>query len=119
MQFDDAGLLAALEAAAPETLDALPFGVIGVDQDGTVEIYNAFEAQAAGLSQERVLGKHFFFDVAPCMNNFMVAERLEEQAPLDATLNYVLTFRMKPTPVRLRLLSEPGIRRRYVLVQRV
>jgi len=30
----------------------------------------------------------------------------------------VLTLRMRPTPVRLRLLADPALRWRYVLVQR-
>ena len=118
MKFDDVTLLAMLNAAPASVLDTLPFGVIGLDGEGLVEVYNSHEAAAAGLTRERVLGRHFFFDVAPCMNNFMVAERLENEDVLDSTLPYVLTFRMRPTPVRLRLLRAPGCQRRYVLVER-
>ncbi len=46
-----------------------------------------------------------------------VAERMLE-APLDVTLPYVLTFRMRPTPVRLRLLRAAEAPRRWVLVAR-
>lgn len=46
------------------------------------------------------------------MNNFMVAHRFEEAAenglPLDATIDYVLTLRMRPQRVQLRLLARPG-----------
>jgi hypothetical protein len=56
------------------------------------------------------------------MNNFMVAQRFAdaraEGAPLDDTINYVLTLRMRPTKVRLRLLYQPGAALAYVLVQR-
>jgi hypothetical protein len=52
------------------------------------------------------------------MNNYLVAERLAE-TPLDVTLPYVLTFRMRPTPVRLRLLRAVEASRRWVLVARV
>ena len=52
------------------------------------------------------------------MNNFMVAQRFADEAVLDATLPYVLTLRMRPTPVTLRLLQIPGVARSYVLVQR-
>ena len=72
----------------------------------------------AGLSPERVVGKHLFEAVAPCMNNYLVAQRFEDGGALDETLDYVLTLRMKPTPVKLRLVKGGADERRYVLVQR-
>ncbi len=114
----DAITLAALEAASPEMLDTLPFGVVGLNHAGEVEAYNATEARLAGLSRESVIGQHFFLAVGPCMNNALVAGRFENERVLDATVPYVLTFRMRPTPVRLRLVQQPGVRRRYLLIQR-
>lgn len=111
-----------LDSATPDELDGLDFGVIGFGADTNVEVYNAFESQAAGLSQQRVLGQPLFTNVAPCLNNFMVAQRFEdaqdEGAPLDATIDYVLTLRMRPVKVALRLLASPSGAKRYVLVQR-
>jgi hypothetical protein len=56
------------------------------------------------------------------MNNFMVAQRFEDAArdgsSLDATIDYVLTLRMRPIKVKLRLLAIPGAPLRYVLVLR-
>jgi len=56
------------------------------------------------------------------MNNFMVAQRfddaLEQNVALDETIDYVLTLRMRPVKVALRLLSTPGSATRYVLVKR-
>ena len=56
------------------------------------------------------------------MNNFLVAQRFEDAAAtgdaLDATIDYVLTLRMRPVKVQLRLLAEPLATMRYVLVQR-
>lgn len=118
MNFVEPALIGGLDAAAPEALGALAFGVIGLGEDGLVEIYNAFESRAAGLTPDRVIGRHFFVDVAPCMNNYLVAERLENEPSLDDIIPYVLTFRMRPTPARLRLLRAPDIRRRYVLIDR-
>jgi photoactive yellow protein len=107
-----------IEGAPGEQLDALPFGVIGFGADGNVEFYSAAESRMAGLSPERVLGKHVFTAVAPCMNNYLVAQRFEDEPELDATIDYVLTLRMRPTPVKLRMLQSAGAARRYVLVQR-
>ena len=120
--FADAGCLGHLTDASDTELDALDFGVIGFDAEGVVRRYNVFESKAAGLSPQRALSHPLFTAVAPCMNNFLVAQRFEDAAagasPLDATLDYVLTLRMRPTKVKLRLLAAPGQALRYVLVQR-
>jgi len=122
MEFDQVGILESLEAATDEALDLLTFGVIGMDPDGQVQRYNSWESKAAGLSPEKVLGHHLFTVVAPCMNNFMVAQRFEDAikdgSSLDATIDYVLTLRMRPIKVKLRLLADAHVARRYVLVKR-
>jgi photoactive yellow protein len=114
--------VAELDRLDADALDRLGFGVIGFDPDGVVERYNAFESKAAGLAPARVLGQPLFAVVAPCMNNFLVAQRFEDAAEanagLDATIDYVLTLRMRPVKVRLRMLADPAATARYVLVQR-
>ncbi|MCC2959253.1 PAS domain-containing protein [Massilia sp. IC2-278] len=120
--FDTPGLADLLDASSQEQLDALEFGVIGFDADTVVQRYNAVESQAAGLSPQRVIGEPLFTNVAPCLNNFMVAQRFEDAAEqnseLDDTIDYVLTLRMRPIKVKLRLLASAGGANRYVLVQR-
>jgi len=120
--FDAPGLADLLDTSSPEALDALDFGVIAFDAETIVQRYNATESQAAGLSPQRVLGEPLFTNVAPCMNNFMVAQRFEDAADqgveLDDTIDYVLTLRMRPVKVKLRLLAAPSGAYRYVLVQR-
>jgi len=110
--------LATLDAMTTAEFDVLPFGVVGLSPEGQVEIYNATESKAAGLPAAGLIGTDFFVNTAQCMNNFMVAQRLKDEPELDATLDYVLTFRMRPTPVRLRLLRSGSASRRYVLIQR-
>lgn len=101
-----------------ESLDALPYGVVGISRDGITEVYNVTEARLAGLAKSAVMGKNFFMNVAQCMNNFMVAQRLEDEAELDTSLPYVLTLRMRPTPVTLRLMKSASFPKSYVLIQR-
>ena len=105
-----------------EDLDRLPFGVVGLDSEKLVVVYNATEAGMAGLARDSVIGLPFFDAVAQCMNNFMVAQRFEDAAAaaerLDAELDYVFTLRMRPSKVRLRLVATPGANLRYVLVNR-
>jgi photoactive yellow protein len=122
LTFDDRGLADSLASASADQIDQLDFGVIGFDADTIVRIYNAFESQAAGLSPQRVIGEPLFTNVAPCLNNFLVAQRFEDAAAdaseLDDTIDYVLTLRMRPIKVKLRLLAGAAGGTRYVLVQR-
>lgn len=110
--------LATLTAMSEADLDDLPYGVVGLDRGGIVEIYNATEASLAGLKPRNVIGAAFFEAIAQCMNNFMVAQRFEDEPHLDATIPYVLTLRMRPTPVRLRLIAAADAPRRYILIER-
>jgi photoactive yellow protein len=122
LSFSGADLASHLDNCSPEQLDELDFGVICFDADNNVQRYNAFESQAAGLSPQRVIGQPLFTSVAPCLNNFMVAQRFEDAmdggSALDDTIDYVLTLRMRPVKVALRLLASPASSKRYVLVQR-
>jgi photoactive yellow protein len=111
--FTDPDLLDRLEAADDAALDAAPFGVVAMREDGVVTSYNAAESRLSGLTPAKVVGRHFFTAVAPCTNKF------ETEPTLDAVVDYVFTFRMQPTKVRLRLLKQPGGLRSYLVVERV
>jgi photoactive yellow protein len=116
LDFDAVELQAALDAMTSEQLDELAFGLIAMDRSGVVVAYNTFESSRAGIARGEVLGRHFFESVGPCMNNYLVAQRFLDEPSLDDVLDYVFTFRMVPTPVRLRLLAQPSSERRYVAV---
>ena len=122
LSFTTPALLDQLAQLNAELLDQLDFGVIGFDAETNVCRYSRTESEAAGLTPPRVLGQPLFTNVAPCLNNFMVAQRFEDaedgNTALDETIDYVLTLRMRPIKVKLRMLAEPGSAVRYVLVQR-
>lgn len=116
-RFFDLTLLTRLEEAAVEDFDLLDFGLITINRESVVIGYNTYESKRAGLARDRVIGRDLFLDVAPCTNNYLVAERYWSQDSLDEQLDYVFTFRMRPTPVRLRLLASPGSERKYLAIQ--
>ena len=116
--FTDPGLLDQLDRMTAAELDTLGFGAISIGADSIVSDYNAHEARMAGLSPARVIGHHLFEEVAPCMNNFMVSHRFEDEEAFDDTIPYVLTLRRRPTPVRLRLMKRPGLARAWVCIER-
>lgn len=117
MEFDEIDLYDQLTSSSDSQLQDTTFGVIAMDADHRVVMYNRTESTRSGLSPERVVGRLFFSEVAPCTNNFMVAHRFETESELDATIDYVFTLRMKPTSVRLRLLTRRDAARRFLLVQ--
>ncbi|CAN5755906.1 hypothetical protein BH09PSE5_BH09PSE5_05400 [soil metagenome] len=122
LAFEQADLLQHLLSLDESALDALDFGVIGFDGDTRVTVYNECESRMAGLNKAKTLGRPLFATVAPCMNNYLVAQRFEdalaEGVSLDATVDYVLTLKMRPAKVKLRLLAKPKSDIRYVLVYR-
>ncbi len=117
LEFDAPDLRERLDALSLPDLDAVPFGVIAFDLDNRVVGYNRYESDRAGIAPERVLQRDLFIDVAPCTNNYLVAQRYTDEPHLDEQLDYVFTFRMSPTPVRLRLLGEAGAPRRYMAIR--
>jgi photoactive yellow protein len=118
--FADPGLLDTLESASLDVIDAFGFGLIVMDRDGRVLGYNQAESKLSGLPADEVVGRNFFVEIGPCTNNYLVAQRYRDSASqetsLDEQLDYVFTYRMAPTPVRLRLLARPGSPRQYLAV---
>lgn len=118
--------LAFLETCDDDALSQLPFGVVAMTPAGIVTRYNAYESTRSGLSAAQVIGRHFFREIAQCINNPKVAGRFAappsgaeppQGASLDVCLLYVMTFYMKPRPVELRLLRGPAAVHHYLLLQ--
>ncbi len=51
---------------SPQQIDELPLGLIELDGDATVLVYNRAEADLAHLKAESVIGRNFFTEIAPC-----------------------------------------------------
>jgi photoactive yellow protein len=122
MTYDLPDLLLMLNQMEASALDDLQFGVIHFNDEFMVERYNRYEQIATGVRPERVIGNHVFTQVAQCMNNYLVAQRFEDAMAtgtvLDDALPYVLTWKMRPTRVTLRLLWSPASYGGYVIIQR-
>ena len=97
----------ALHELSDDELDALPFGIIGLDAEGRVLRYNVAEARLARLDRSRVVGKSFFTEIARCaavpvfQGSF---ERLvaDERAPLSR-FPFVFAFRFGAQNVDVEL----------------
>lgn len=79
----------------PDDLDDYPFGVIQLDRRGYVLRYNAYEERLARLSREDVIGKSFFFEIAPCTHVRAFYGRFADGlslGALDVTFGFVFPF---------------------------
>ena len=113
--FDDADILNWLDKKNETELDELDFGVVRMTHDNIVVAYNTTESKISGYDKSYTIGKHFFTQIAPCTNNFMVAEKYKENQ-IDETLPYIFTHIIQPTKVIIRLLKNQS-KYQYLLVQ--
>lgn len=104
LTFDNPTLPEWLDANSEQAYDTLPFGVVKMNYEGTVINYSKWQSELSGVTKENAKGKNFFTQVAPCTNNFMVAEKYKRDA-LDEIMPYMFTYITLPTPVELRLIK--------------
>ena len=103
-------------------LDALPVGVIQVDDAGVILQFNRVEGDMTGFRAEDVEGKNLFFELAPCMNNGLVYGKFRagvDAGSLDHEVLYALTYRMRPVLTQIRLWRDPATATNWVLLGRV
>jgi photoactive yellow protein len=109
-----------LSLLTAEQLDALPFGVIELAADGTILTYNAGEAELSGRKPEKVIGKNFFTDVAPCtaVRDFhgRFLDLIEHRA-VNHEFDFVFTFD-PPVNVHITMLYEQEEKTVWVIVER-
>jgi photoactive yellow protein len=103
-----------LDSLIDEEIDALPFGAIKVDGAGRVLFYSRAESQLSGRRADKVLGKNFFADIAPCTNTPAFAGAFFNgvaRGHLDHVFEYIFDFDMAPVQVRIHMrdTSAPGI----------
>jgi photoactive yellow protein len=106
LAFDADGIGEQLRHAGEEDLNEAPFGIIRLDDDGTVEFYNRYESALSGVDPSDAIGKNFFTQLAPCSNNQLFQGRFEKGVRhdrLDERFTYTFTYKMRPTLVDVRL----------------
>jgi photoactive yellow protein len=98
--------LESISRMSEEQLDELPFGAIRLDKDGTIISFNMSESKLTGRKKERVVGRNFFTEVAPCTNVVDFAGRFREgmaKKELHAIFPYRFDFQMAPRDVTVTL----------------
>ena len=109
-----------IDSMSQQALDALPHGVIELDAHGTILKYNSYEANLAGLSREKVLGKNFFKQVAPCTDVQEFYGRFREgvaAGKLHCKFRYHFSFKCNPIDVTVTLFYSDRNQSVWVFVQ--
>lgn len=113
------GLPGRLPSMSRAELDALDVGVVKLDDEGRVLVYNRAEAEFSGFSAREVEGRNFFTEVAPCTNNRIIYQRFREgvlRGQLDVTIEYTFSVQMPPTNVHLHLYRDPATQTNWLMV---
>ena len=105
IDFDSPDLAQRLEQLVPADLDALPFGVIHLDCDGTVLLYNATEGRQSGNPNPPV-GQDFY--ALSCMGGDNFRGRIVsamEEGPVDLEIAWLGDFSDPRRELRVRVQS--------------
>ena len=104
-----------------DEVDALPFGLITLDPDGTIVAYNKAESELSGLDPGRVLGRNFFEQIAPCTAVKEFAGLYREMVSSGTTqsweFNFLFRFAAGDKRVHIQLAYFPEQQRGLIMVQ--
>lgn len=114
---------AEIDSKSDSDLDALPFGVIGLDQNGFVRRYNLYESRFARIDRQQVLGRMFFGEIAPCTRVDAFEGRFrrftERATPgLVERFDFVFDFRFGAQEVSAEIVKPLTGELFYVLINR-
>lgn len=117
--FVDEQLLNNLGNLSPMDADKYQYGITKVDDEGNIELYNQYNRDEFIKLDSSPIGRNYFTEIAPCANNFMFFGRFKrgvENNDLDWEFDYVFTYKMMPTKVRVRLYRDEESNTNWIFV---
>ena len=107
----------------PSQLDELPIGAVVIDPSGKIEAYNSYEAKLARLDPERVIGRNFFRDIAPCtaVKEFegRMREFMRSKQKVSESFDYFFPFAHAPVDVTITFLKLPDRKSILIAIERL
>jgi photoactive yellow protein len=114
-----------LDERSDADLDALPYGVVCLDAEGTILRYNLAESRWARLDRNQVLGRKFFTEVAPCTCTEAFEGRFSAFVASSAgapgrveRFDYFFDFKFGGQEVSVEILRAVSAPRYYLLINR-
>ena len=112
----------ALHELSNEDLDALPYGVIALDEEARIVRYNVAEARFARLDRTRVVGRSFFDEIARCTKvpefHGRYVHLLEIADTPVVRFSFVFAFRFGAQAVDIEMGRSSRARLVYITVNR-
>jgi photoactive yellow protein len=112
-----------LHGLSPEALDTLPWGTVGLDDEGRVLAYNASEERIAHRSRASTMGRLFFREVAPCTSVAGFEGRYQRMVATRTTtpehFEFVFRFPGAELLVEIAMSYSPERRRGTLLIRAV
>jgi PAS domain-containing protein len=109
-----------LDALDDAALDALPFGVVCLDETLQVLRFNRVESERCGIQRWRVLRRRYFQDVAPRETDRALAahvrDLLAERVPTKRVVAHTFERRTGLDPTRIEITR--GCDRVYLCIHR-
>lgn len=121
MSFVSDEVLRKLDNLTVQDANELSFGIVRVNDEGIIELYNQYESDISKLPASEVMGKNFFITVAPCTNNRLFKGKFDagvSSDSLDVEFLYTFTYRLRPTNVAVRLYRDPLSKTNWIFTQR-
>ncbi len=103
--FNTAHLADAVEALASDELDKLSFGVVRLDPQGVVRVYNRTRTEQSGRGMMPTKGLSYFADVAPCLDNGYFKGRIDKAraaGALDISFSFIGDFNDRNREISVR-----------------
>jgi len=121
MSFVNTTFLNNLGSADRAVADSQDHGVVQVDKQGHVLMYNKYQSELAGVDPSTAEGRSFFTQIAPCTNNRLFFGKFKDgvaAGKLDETFKYTFTFKMKPTAVEIHMVHDEPSDTNWVFVKK-
>jgi photoactive yellow protein len=117
--FNEEEVLAMISLGHTEALNRVAFGVVHLNEAGTIVGYSRQESELSGLRPEDVIGRNFFDEVAPCTNKAdfrsHFAGVISGQREF-AVVYYTFPFRPQPVPVQVVMTHSHLLPKRFMLM---
>lgn len=88
-----------MEKMALEEIDRLPFGVIRLDPQNNIVVYNRMGRQLSGVGQRPVTGRNYYVDLAPCLDNEFSRGGLTRQSEAASSISPFPSLATSPTAI--------------------
>ncbi len=121
LSFDAKDVVSHLESLSLTEIGLLRFGVIGVNEDCLTTRYNLRESEPIGRPMRQTVGQPVDQALAPILNGEQIANHLAKMIAADEKSDETFTCDLLDrvgVKVRLRMVCDPSVRTRYLLIDR-